>query len=679
MPDNFAIIEAAAKGTKVIGLAYSGDKIRLNGWEYPLVIDISGMSIPATVPLLTNHENRTASRIGVVTPKVEANTITIEGEITSSNGTATGIIEQASAGASWQLSIGAVAEVKEMVAAGTRMINGILHQAPFIHVKKSTLREVSVVAIGADANAEMKIAAAYLVGADSIFSTGKLDIEKERNMEFEAYVKSLGLDLAKVTDEQKKKLEAAWKADIAASKKEDGEGKEPEKKVEAKQKDEPAKEIKASADFVDPVAQVREEHKRISEIKAACASYPEIEAKAIADGLSVIEAKALILDTVNARQGSEINAAYGINTGAGKATGSEVIEAAAVLGTGAVSKPENHYQENVLEAAHKLRNIGLKEIIRACAAEEGKHIQAGASVNIMAAAGFSTVSLPKMLGNIANKSLMEGFNQAESVSVKLAEKISANDFKQHTGVKLGGLGRMEAVQNGGQIKNGTMSEEYFNYRVNTKGMLVGLTEEMIQNDDLGGFTRMSKNLGIAAYNSREFDFWAYVLDNTGSFFSAGNGNYITAALSIDAITTALTALRTQTGIDGEPIALSAKYLVVPPQLEGTARAIYAGNAVQGSTSKTSNANIYQGVYEPAVTPHLQNSAVSDNCSTTGWYLWSDINKPFGIAYLNGADTPTVEEVDPDANFLGRAWRGVFRYGICQIEKRGAVMSTGAGS
>lgn len=676
MPDNFAIIEAAAKGTKVIGLAYSGDKIRLNGWEYPLVIDISGMLIPSTVPLLTNHENRTASRIGVVTPKVEANTITIEGEITSSNGTATGIIEQASAGAAWQLSIGAVAEVKEMVATGTRMINGILHQAPFIHVKKSTLREVSVVAIGADANTEMKIAAAYFVGADSIFSTGKLDIEKESNMDFEAYVKSLGVDLEKVNDEQKKKLEAAWKADIAASAKDE---KKPETKVETKQNQEPVREIKASADLVDPVAQVREEHKRIGEIKAACNGYPEIEAKAIADGLSVVEAKALILDTVNARQGSEIHAAYGINTGAGRATGSEVIEAAAVLGTGAVSKPENHYKENVLEAAHKLRNIGLKEIIRACAAEEGKRIEAGASVNILASVGFSTVSLPKMLGNIANKSLMEGFSQAESVAVKLAEKISANDFKEHTGVKLGGLGRLETVQNGGQIKEGTMSEEYFTYRVNTRGKLVGLTREMIQNDDTGGFTRMSRNLGIAAYNSREFDFWKLVLDNTGSFFSSGNGNYITSALSIDAITTALTELKTQTGIDGEPIALSAKYLVVPPQLEGTARAIYAGNAVQGSSSKTSNANIYQGVYEPAVTPYLQNSSVSDNYSTTGWYLWSDINKPFGIAYLNGAESPMVEEVDPDANFLGRAWRAIYDYGICQVEKRGAVMSTGAGS
>lgn len=57
------------------------------------------------MPLLANHENRTASRVGVVSARVEGGSLVIEGEIVSGGGQAMGIVEQAKAGADWQLSI----------------------------------------------------------------------------------------------------------------------------------------------------------------------------------------------------------------------------------------------------------------------------------------------------------------------------------------------------------------------------------------------------------------------------------------------------------------------------------------------------------------------------------------------------------------------------------------------
>ena len=61
--NEFTLIEAAG-GTrpKIVGTAYSGGKMSLPGWKNPVVVDLSGMELPESVPLLANHENRTLAQ-----------------------------------------------------------------------------------------------------------------------------------------------------------------------------------------------------------------------------------------------------------------------------------------------------------------------------------------------------------------------------------------------------------------------------------------------------------------------------------------------------------------------------------------------------------------------------------------------------------------------------------------
>lgn len=157
----FTLIEAAnGAKPKVTGLAYSGGKMNLPGWKYPVVVDLSGMEIPDTVPLLTNHENKTDSRVGMITASVKNNALEIAGEIVSDSKDAQDIVAQSKAGADWQLSIGADVRECELVKS-SREVNGQSQEGPFYHIKKSTLREVSVVAVGADAHTTMKVTAKF--------------------------------------------------------------------------------------------------------------------------------------------------------------------------------------------------------------------------------------------------------------------------------------------------------------------------------------------------------------------------------------------------------------------------------------------------------------------------------------------------------------------------------------
>ena len=79
----FLEIVAASGGRKptVKGVAYSGGKMRLFGWSRPVVVDMAGMSIPESVPLLANHENHTLCRVGVVKAAVGDTGLEISGEI----------------------------------------------------------------------------------------------------------------------------------------------------------------------------------------------------------------------------------------------------------------------------------------------------------------------------------------------------------------------------------------------------------------------------------------------------------------------------------------------------------------------------------------------------------------------------------------------------------------------
>lgn len=196
-------VHAARPEKCVTGVAYSGGPMKLPGWKLPVVVDLSGLEVPESVPLLANHENRTGSRVGVVQPHVKSNELHVNGEILSTSGVAGGIVEQAQTGADWQLSIGADVLDSELVP-GQRLVNGQMQQGPFFHVKKAVLREVSVVAVGADDGTHMRLAASFVLYARMDFSQGG------EEMEFEKWLEAKGVDSKTLDDERRSQLKGEF-------------------------------------------------------------------------------------------------------------------------------------------------------------------------------------------------------------------------------------------------------------------------------------------------------------------------------------------------------------------------------------------------------------------------------------------------------------------------------------
>lgn len=150
------------KPVRCEGVAYSGGSFRQWWSALPCYVDLSGMRLAEQVCLMYNHSYDPECRLGVIEAKNDGKTLTVDGEFDTGNKLAQSII-RAGRKFNWQLSIGAENGKVERVDEGTvETINGNTVNGPAIVVRESILREVSIVAIGADAKTSMEIKASLM-------------------------------------------------------------------------------------------------------------------------------------------------------------------------------------------------------------------------------------------------------------------------------------------------------------------------------------------------------------------------------------------------------------------------------------------------------------------------------------------------------------------------------------
>ena len=152
--------EAAASPKKFRIVAYTGAPIR-QGWSRePVIIDMAGMTLPATVPIVMGHDYALGSILGQGRPSIQGGQLIVEGEILAESETARQVLALAAAGYEWQASVGA--DVGRHLRFGedqATTVNGQTVHGPVRIVRASTLRETSFVTLGADRSTAISIAA----------------------------------------------------------------------------------------------------------------------------------------------------------------------------------------------------------------------------------------------------------------------------------------------------------------------------------------------------------------------------------------------------------------------------------------------------------------------------------------------------------------------------------------
>lgn len=673
----FTLIEAAnGAKPKVMGIAYSGGKMNLPGWKHPVVVDLAGMDIPETVPLLTNHENKTDSRVGIISASIKDNALEISGEIVSDSKDAQDIVAQGKAGADWQLSIGADVKECELVKS-SRTVNGQEIEGPFYHVTKSTLREVSVVAVGADAHTSMKVTAQFNLSKNNIEGESMTE-ENKKNMN--------SAD-KNVNTEQNKQQETATPAAKEA---------EAEKKPEQAKAEAVPAAIAASATDVSAtakeaaVAAVKAERERVSAIQGICnGEFPEIEKQAIASGWTPEVVTKKVLETIRAeRPAASVNISV-----KGKPEGGEMrktLEAAMSLRCGVDADTlEKSYGAQTVEAGMREMDMPLKQLLVECMKLDGIPYSRGFDNETIRAA-FSSVSLPGILSNVANKKLLQSYEAQPIIATKLCSTGDLNDFKENDRFRLTDVGDLLPIAADGEIKDGGLIEETAKNQLDTYGKKFCLTRKMIINDDLGAFMKVPTAMGNRAARLIDQLFFSRLLANPAqadgkALFSSAHKNLLggaSSALSAESLKKAIQLFLDQVDADGQPISVEPKFLLVPTALKHQAIELTKGatlimsgadNAVRPALNVLADENL-----QVVSSPYLGNSAY-EGASQTGWYLFGDPKTidTWEIGFLKGKRTPTVERGETDFNTLGLWFRVYFDLGVREQDHRGMVKANGA--
>jgi ATP-dependent protease ClpP protease subunit len=261
----------------------------------------------------------------------------------------------------------------------------------------------------------------------------------------------------------------------------------------------------------------------------------------------------------------------------------------------------------------------------------------------------STSDFSEITSNVAHKSLLNGFEDAEESFERWTARGTLTDFKTHSRIDMNLFPSLAAVPQGAEYQYVTTGDRAQTWTLATYGNIFAITRQSIINDDLSVFTRIPSRMGRAARRTVGDLVYALLTDNptmpdSVALFHADHNNLVEGtpggAPSVDTIKAAHTAMATQRDPDNNAAALGIrpKYLICPIALEMTAKMLAASQYQPGETFVP---NPVAGTFE------VISDARLDIHNAAGWYMAADPNTvdTIEVGYLNGVSQPTMEQRD----------------------------------
>jgi hypothetical protein len=658
-------------------VAYSGGLIpgytATPRFDHDYVIDLSGMTQGRGPKVNLSHDSE--KRVGHETSFANSGKeLVVTGVLSAVTPHQEEVATSASRGYPWEVSQEAqLYKIRKLSAGKTATVNGQEFTGPLYIVGQSVHTALAFVSQGADEGNSVSVAATA-AGANAM-------------TEFETWLAANDFDHETMTEKQKAKMQAAYDSEKGGTK---------TAVKPSKISDLAAAEI---AEDEREAAITSMTHKAVKEFrhnKALAEAIAEMGNRAIADKLEPEKFELELLRGTRLQAGA-------IRVTQRTEPDGRVMEAALARAAG-LPNIEKHYSAEVLDSVDrnpKLRNFSLQQAIMQAACANGYDGQPGERITtstlkrvlkyafpdtdgpgaMMHASGLSTISLPGILGTVANKEILAGFTEEDQSWREISAIKPVPDFKTMTSYRMTDSLEYEELPKGGEIRHGTLGEESYTRSIKTYAKMLGLDRVDIINDDLSAFDDLRTRLGRGAARKFNNVFWTKFMANLATTFTTARGNYIAGAttnLGTDGVglQQGVTKFRALESSDGKRIGGVAKILMVPPELEFTADRLFTGGNPGAQT--VANTNPFAGKYRPVVVPWLSDSAFTGN-STTAWYLFREasILATMVVSFLNGQQTPTIESTDADFDTLGILFRGYHDFGADIAEYLAGVMSKGA--
>jgi len=398
-----------------------------------------------------------------------------------------------------------------------------------------------------------------------------------------------------------------------------------------------------------------------------------LRTRAVSEGLAVEAARAVVFDAmVQAQRQTTTSPAQTVRMGV---SGDDPAAIRSAMSDALARRIKPDFK--ACERASEWAGVGLRDMAGDMLRAQGERNIPRNAVQLAERSFHSTSDFPLLLGDALNKVLLADYQQATPTYRQFMGRRSFSDFKAHKFLRIGDFPALQVLAEGGEIKAGTISENREQVTIATYGRGVRVTRQMLVNDDLGAFGDFAAMIGRRVMDFENAAAFTIVTTASGAgpnladgsaVFTTGRTNKAASGGVIDvtSLSTARSALRSQTSADGLKLNLSPRYLLTGPAYETIAWQ-YASAQYTPATAAT--ANPFRGVYEPIV---------DANITGNNWYLFADpaVRACFEWGLLEGYDAPRfrIEEV------FGRQGTSLsleHDFGCGAIDFRGGYRNAGA--
>lgn len=327
------------------------------------------------------------------------------------------------------------------------------------------------------------------------------------------------------------------------------------------------------------------------------------------------------------------------------------------------------------DAARPFMAMPLYEMAAICADHKGPVRSWADREAILMAAAHSTSDFPGIFENALNKSLMERYQVAERSYRQIARRRDFKDFRPHPMVRSGDFPRLQPIGEDGEIKFGTFGEKRETAQLAPYAVGVGISRQMMINDDLGAIDDMLGDWGSGIADFEEQNFYSFLSTATLSsdglaVWEAGthkNLAGIGTAITVASLATGKAAMRKQMSINGLALNLVPKILLVGPDKE-----VEALQLVTSITpAQAGNVNPFSGKLDVVVSAQITGNT---------WYLFADPGSAGGACfvygYLDGFTGPRLRTNEP---FGTQGWQATLEhdFGTGARDFRGTYKNPGA--
>lgn len=338
-------------------------------------------------------------------------------------------------------------------------------------------------------------------------------------------------------------------------------------------------------------------------------------------------------DKLLAALGAQTTPTAGVHVGNGNLVGDSVKASLLARAGLAEAEPDNRYN-----------GFTMQELARASLHDRG--ISATGDRMHMVGMAFTHTSsdFGHILQDVAHKSMLKGYDEAEETFQKFTSPGRLSDFRPAKRVDLGTFGNLDEVPEGSEYKYGTIGDTGEQIVLATYGKLFSITRQAVINDDLQAITRIPRLMGRAAIRTVADLVFAVLSGNPNmadgkKLFHADHANINTAgALSVATIGSAMAKMRTQK--DGKAsLNIAPKYLLTSVANELTARSLLLAE-FDPANANAKMPNPIRGLLDVIADPRLDDAAFS---GASFMLANQGMHDTLEVAYLDGNDKPYIEQ------------------------------------